>query len=515
MADEVSGTRSQQNQDLREINEQYAKKRKALIEQKEGELSKLKEDLSKRESSLQQQRDAVINHIKQETDRQVAEVRNNSNARITYERQTLQNQYEQTKQQLEQKQAVLEKNHKDQEREKTAQLQQLTAKQTQAAQDVNQQTRLFQMAEEKKRNELARQNEAEIKALNSNTQKKKSETAVKTKAELEQLLKSNEVQLKRLQSEHEKKIEQLKAEERAKVQLTHQQTQDAIENERQQLAKSSEFMRDKFTIDKKATEALGKKDLERIAKTNEEMVKSERAKGETAVDQLKTNYRDQISEAHQSGQRHIEEQTLLHEKHLRVTEQEQNKELKQVKDEHALAIVASDKRFEAQKLQRQEEYDKNLERQTNKFKGQYTNNEKYNKAALDNQQELLNRALLKGKADFIEPFSRLKTSEADPFYRPQSFDSVVKEDENFVYVQAQIPEHEKDNVNVRVKKNQLIITGQRAFEDRIKKSDRVLTANNYQSFREIVPLKTEVATKHVERFYDNGTLTIRVPKIKL
>jgi HSP20 family protein len=142
-------------------------------------------------------------------------------------------------------------------------------------------------------------------------------------------------------------------------------------------------------------------------------------------------------------------------------------------------------------------------------------NEKRNRESLENQNHRLMDAIVKQKQGIIERFGKYGDTENDPFYKMQEFETRIAENENYYLVRTKVPKHERDNVDVIVKDNQLIVSGQRSFAEKVDKDNRKITTNSHQSFREIIPLKHPTVPKSVERSYEDGTIAVMIPKIPI
>jgi HSP20 family protein len=67
-------------------------------------------------------------------------------------------------------------------------------------------------------------------------------------------------------------------------------------------------------------------------------------------------------------------------------------------------------------------------------------------------------------------------------------------------------------VKLIVKEDKVIVNGQRRFEDKIEDAASKVSTNNYQTFREIIPLEHPVREKLIDQKWENGILTLKIPK---
>jgi HSP20 family molecular chaperone IbpA len=100
----------------------------------------------------------------------------------------------------------------------------------------------------------------------------------------------------------------------------------------------------------------------------------------------------------------------------------------------------------------------------------------------------------------------------DPFYQLNGAQAQVTETDNHYIIQAEVPEHEKDNVKIFVHDDKAVIQGHRKFNDDIQDPEGRLTTNSFQTFRQEIPLDHPVREKFAHRSYENGILTLKIPK---
>lgn len=87
----------------------------------------------------------------------------------------------------------------------------------------------------------------------------------------------------------------------------------------------------------------------------------------------------------------------------------------------------------------------------------------------------------------------------------------VFEEEGTLFVRAEIPGMEVDDIDIRLEDNVLRVSGEKKFEKEISEDNRYLRECRYGSFRREVMLPEGVDPDAVQADYDNGILTIRVP----
>src|SRR5690606_33442683 len=121
--------------------------------------------------------------------------------------------------------------------------------------------------------------------------------------------------------------------------------------------------------------------------------------------------------------------------------------------------------------------------------------------------------LIKQKKQMIERFAKFDNAQQDPFYRMKEIESSLEEGPNSFVFRARVPEHERKNIDVLVKDNEIIVSGQRAFEEKVDKDGRTVSTHTSQSLREKIPLTHPVVPDAVSKDYENGYITVHIPKI--
>ncbi|MBF0298840.1 MAG: Hsp20 family protein [Oligoflexia bacterium] len=103
---------------------------------------------------------------------------------------------------------------------------------------------------------------------------------------------------------------------------------------------------------------------------------------------------------------------------------------------------------------------------------------------------------------------------ADPFYNPLTLNPSISENPKHYEISLAIPIYEKDNVQVSGKDKILRITFGRDYKDIISKDDG---SNNkyskFETYSKSIPLDKGIDSKGIEHKYENGVLTILVPKM--
>ena len=88
----------------------------------------------------------------------------------------------------------------------------------------------------------------------------------------------------------------------------------------------------------------------------------------------------------------------------------------------------------------------------------------------------------------------------------------ILENEEAYQVTAELPGIKKEDVEITVDNNVLSLKGERKFEKDVNKESYHRIERAYGAFVRSFPLPTRVASDRVEAKFDNGLLTITIPK---
>ena len=88
----------------------------------------------------------------------------------------------------------------------------------------------------------------------------------------------------------------------------------------------------------------------------------------------------------------------------------------------------------------------------------------------------------------------------------------IFENEQELIVKADLPEVETKDLDIRVENNILTIRGDRKFEKKQENGDYLRVERAYGSFSRSFALSSTVNTDAIKADYQNGVLTLHVPK---
>jgi HSP20 family protein len=106
----------------------------------------------------------------------------------------------------------------------------------------------------------------------------------------------------------------------------------------------------------------------------------------------------------------------------------------------------------------------------------------------------------------------------DAFYLPSIGWSMlggdVFEDDKRVVVRVEVPGMDKNDLDVEVQGNALVVRGEKRFEREASEGRYRILQCAYGNFRRVVPLPVAVVADQAKASYRNGVLRVELPKVQ-
>lgn len=90
----------------------------------------------------------------------------------------------------------------------------------------------------------------------------------------------------------------------------------------------------------------------------------------------------------------------------------------------------------------------------------------------------------------------------------------VSEDEKSFTVSLEMPGMKQEDFDVQVLGDQLIVSGERKFEEKEEGKEFHRVEMRYGKFSRAIPLSEGLDIEHAEAVYDKGILTVTIPKVE-
>jgi HSP20 family protein len=88
----------------------------------------------------------------------------------------------------------------------------------------------------------------------------------------------------------------------------------------------------------------------------------------------------------------------------------------------------------------------------------------------------------------------------------------IYETENELVVKADLPDVNPQELDIRVENNILTIRGERKFDDKVNEDNYLRIERSYGSFSRSFSLANSVKSEAIKADYQNGVLTLSIPK---
>ena len=111
---------------------------------------------------------------------------------------------------------------------------------------------------------------------------------------------------------------------------------------------------------------------------------------------------------------------------------------------------------------------------------------------------------------FEDTFHRGRSSQADLAAWAPAVD--IYETENELVVKADLPEVQEKDLDIRVENNTLTIRGERKFIREVTEENYLRVERAYGTFTRSFSLPNTVNTEGIQADYQNGVLTVKMPK---
>lgn len=513
MASEITADRNRNNQELTNLQDQYQKRRQEIVERNEAQLSKIQSEYDTRKNELEEQGAAAVNHTRKLTAEQVEQIRQNQNERTTYEAKTADQRYQAQRQSGQAKLEGLKKEHEVQQEHLRHQIQLSRDRQGEVSTNENRDTNELIKKHQARRQEIDRVNSQDIETARSATVKAKNEVLANYSKELHQLDEEHRDRLAHIKTEGDHRLKETRKQGTESLNQLRATQGEQYETERTQGSKSIAQLRQAYRAETQRQQADGEQEIRRIHDFNQHQVKEVRDVGQVQIADTNQFYRDEVAKIHKDGDQTRALQAQTEEKKINLQREAYKKEADELFAEKVVEKQKADQTHRAEMERNQTFYRQALEGQRGEFQDSYTKNDRNNIQTLENQRARLVDELDQQKKDTLQHVGKYRNQREDPFYQMQSPKTELKEEAHHYIVETAAPPHERDNIDIRVKGDRVIVSGKRAYNEDMRQDERRVTTNSYQTFREEILLQKPVAEKLVEKTYENGILRARIPKL--
>ncbi|NPA59664.1 MAG: Hsp20/alpha crystallin family protein [Epsilonproteobacteria bacterium] len=91
----------------------------------------------------------------------------------------------------------------------------------------------------------------------------------------------------------------------------------------------------------------------------------------------------------------------------------------------------------------------------------------------------------------------------------------TREDDKVYYVEVDLPGMKKDNIEISVEENRLVISGERKLKEEVKKENYYKIESSLGKFSRSFTLPEDADIENIEAKVEDGILEVKVPKLEL
>jgi len=114
--------------------------------------------------------------------------------------------------------------------------------------------------------------------------------------------------------------------------------------------------------------------------------------------------------------------------------------------------------------------------------------------------------------DRLDQLFEYPTWEQTPFFEGWSPTVDIREDKDKLFVEAELPGMKKEDIDLSVHENSLVLSGERKTEEESKEGETYRSERYYGRFFRSIPLPYAVDAGKVEATYRDGVLRVTLPK---
>lgn len=365
-----------------------------------------------------------------------------------------------------------------------------------------------------------RRNERELKTMEANHQSHRAELQKTQASELVDLEHAHHGQINQQAIRKEKVLEEMK---------NHlEQTKDLTEKELKSLKEAAE--KDLVNHQRRLLqnrERLNSDNglyLEELNYRFNESAKKVSADGKKRVDDVKTKMQDEYQNTESYFQDKINKKTndfttrFKHDdmnykmmkdhqdnqfkKERMATNVRQQTELQKMTNSHTGHIEKRDQNFRKGLKDQDLFFEKKYADQLSKHQNEFKTLEEKNKNVLEGLKSSLTKEVTKAA-----------TRSDDPFYKFETLKPRLKQFEDRVEVEVEIPDHSKQDVQLTIHGKEAIVAFNRRYNDAVKMEDGSINKiNKVESFTTRLPTSHILDAKSVKSSYENGVMTYVIKK---
>lgn len=513
MASEIAERNRANAEELTDMQAQYLKKRRKMVESQDQDIENLRENYARQKEEITEANEAAVNHIKKHGKETLEGLKQEAEQRVELQKEAGSQQIQNYKKYVDQNVKALDRQIGEREGAYQQVIEGLSRKEEYQRQQQQKSTSDFiakQQAAVRKAEEASHEG---IEQIYERANTKRQEVLDKNNAELKKLNAAYSETVKKETQQRSDSLDKIRAETLASLKSTSLKNQERVNQEKAYGEKNLHDIQQTFKEETVHAVQDGTQRVNTIKADNQRKMETSVLKGKMQQEKLHNEQQRQLESVHNSGEKIILEEQSKADKNVELIKQHYENELAKQKQLYDLRMNEMQDTYQKQFARNNEVQRANLERQRQQFKENYRLLEQAGKQSLNVEKEMFSKALGEMKKDQAILSEKFTSKNEDPFYRLQNRNSDFTETSNSYVLKTYIPEHEKDNVKVRVQGDKVTVAGTRAFKDELKDEDKRLSTNNYQTFKEEFAFNFPVANNSVIQERDGDYVKFVIPKL--
>jgi hypothetical protein len=365
-----------------------------------------------------------------------------------------------------------------------------------------------------------RRGEREVKAMEESHQNHKAELKNAHNTEIIEIQDVHHRQVNQQAEKKEKLLEELKTNLDRTTVLTEKQLKDLKNDANTDRAETQK----KLSVDRERINAEHELYLEEINDRFNVQSRKVATDGKNRVQNVKDNMREEAIETEKFLQNKIQTQTEA--QNIRFNQDATNyKNIKYQQDnQFKKERMGTNQRQQVQMSkmtqthndhleQKDTEYRKGLKEQENFFEKKYTGQIAKNNADFKILEEK-NKAVVEDlKSNLTKEITQTAVRNSDPFYKFEAMKPRLKQFEDRVEVEVNVPDHSKQDVMLTIHGKEAIVNFNRRYSDASKGADGTINKiNKIETFTTRIPTGHILDAKSVKSSYESGVMSYVIKK---
>ncbi len=498
---------------MRDLQDDYDSRKQDIQQDNERKLRQLQSSYRKKEDEIVDTGEATVNHIRRSTDRNIKDANEQSETKIEHENEALTQNYQDLKRRGQQQLRSLEGQIEEHNTNVENNIQGLKQKEAMTIKSEQEKLGRFLKEEEVRKVIVNKTANEQIQREQKNAAAQIMETQKSSSSRVQNLEQEQRSKLTALKNETDELYGRTKSEGHKRVADAQHEGETNLEQARHDYNRQLSTMQKKYHDETTSEQQKGQTQLTELEKNDQRKYADKAKQDADAEKQLGQNFVQETNRVNLQGEKtlterqdgyrkKLDEQKAINEQKLQATQQkyqEKDKKLHQGYDER---LATNDKIYKG-----------NLKEQRDEFALKFGHDGETFHSSLENQKEGYLKALYKQQEKLASRADLYSKRESDPFYSFRDLNAKLHEYSHSFVLKAQVPDYERDKVEIQVQDDKVIISTKRSFEDKFDDKDGKVATNNYQSFRQEFRLDFPVAKeKVIKRIDKDGGIEVIIPK---